>query len=167
MKNRYRLVRYGRRGGNYYLHDNETGQRESLETRDKARATELLVARNEALREPAFNLQKARVYLAASDQDVATRTWGFVMEDIIKDKTGPTLKRYKIALKDKAYGLIKDKVLMATLPADFLEVLRAGTTCTNVYLRRFQNHAVAWGETGHHLGGALPDHRAGGKPRAP
>ena len=51
----------------YFLHDNETGQRESLETRSKARANELLVAKNEAAREPAFNLQKARVYLAAAD----------------------------------------------------------------------------------------------------
>ena len=74
MKNRYRLVRYGRRGGNYYLHDSETGQRTTLETKDKARATELLVAKNEATREPAFNLQKARVYLAASDPSVSTRT---------------------------------------------------------------------------------------------
>ncbi len=31
---------------------------------------------------------------------------------------------------------------METRPADFMEVLRAGTTSTNVYLRRFQNHAV-------------------------
>jgi hypothetical protein len=108
MKNRYRLVRYGRRGGICYLHDSENGKRESLETKDKARATELLVAKNDAAREPAFNLQKARVYLAASDPDVATRTWGFVMEEIVKDS---------------AYKLIKDKPLLITLPADFLAYL--------------------------------------------
>jgi hypothetical protein len=67
------------------------------------------------------------------------------MEDIIKDKTGPTLKRYKTALRDKSYELIQDKLLTETLPGDFKKVLRAGTTCTNVYLRRFQNHAVDMG----------------------
>ena len=76
VKNRFRLVRYRSLGGMYYLHDTETDQRKSLETKDKARATELLVAHNEAAREPAFNLQKARVYMAASDPEVATRTWG-------------------------------------------------------------------------------------------
>jgi hypothetical protein len=73
MKNRYRLIRYGRCGGYYCLHDKETGQRESLDTKDKARANELLVAKNDAARE-AFNLQKPRVYLAASDPDFRTRT---------------------------------------------------------------------------------------------
>jgi len=46
------------------------------------------------------------------------------------------------ALKDPAYKLIEEKLLVETLPMDFMEVLRAGNTSTNVYLRRFQNHAV-------------------------
>lgn len=83
--------------------------------------------------------------MAASDPEVARRTWGFVMEDIIKDKTGLTLRRYQPALKDDAYQSIKGKPLLTTLPEDLLMVLRAGTTCTNVYLRRFLNHAVGMG----------------------
>jgi hypothetical protein len=75
MRSRFRLICYRRRGGTYYLHDKESGQRTSLETPDKARANELLVAHSEAAREPAFNLQKARVYLAASDPQILTRTW--------------------------------------------------------------------------------------------
>ena len=59
VKNRFRLICYRNCGGMYYLHDKETGDRVSLETKDKARANELLVAKNEATREPAFNLQKA------------------------------------------------------------------------------------------------------------
>lgn len=74
MKNRYRIVRYRRYGGVYYVHDTEADLRWSLRTKDKARATELLVAKNEAAREPAFNLQKARLYMAASDPRVLTRT---------------------------------------------------------------------------------------------
>lgn len=75
MKNRFRIVRYSRYGGVYYLHDTETDLRWSLRTTDEARATELLVAKNEAAREPAFNLQKSRVYMAASDPGVAKRTY--------------------------------------------------------------------------------------------
>ena len=66
--------------------------------------------------------------------------WEF--DDIIKDKKGSTLKRYQAALKDTAYKLIEAKVLVETQPVDFMEVLRVGTVGTNVYLRRFQNHAV-------------------------
>lgn len=39
MKNRYRIVRYRRYGGMYYIHDTETDLRWSLRTKDKARAT--------------------------------------------------------------------------------------------------------------------------------
>ena len=145
MKAKFRLVRIGRRGGTYYIVDRDTGERQSLNTKSKTEAAEPLTARIEAHRDPALNLLKARVYLAASDPEMATRTWGFVMEDITKDKTGPTLRRYQTALKDNAYELIKNKPLLVTLPEDFLKVLRAGTTCTNVYLRRFQNHAVGMG----------------------
>jgi hypothetical protein len=81
VKTRYRIVRYRNDGGMYFLHDKHTGKRVSLETKDKHRATELLVAHNEAAREPAFNLQKARVYMAASDPGVATRTWGNALSE--------------------------------------------------------------------------------------
>jgi integrase len=145
MKAKFRLVKIGRRGGTYYIVDRDTGERQSLNTKSKTEAAELLTARIEAHRDPAFNLHKARLYMAASDPQVVTRTWGFVMEDIIKDKTGPTLRRYRTALKDAAYELIKAKPLLTTLPEDLLKVLRTGTTCTNVYLRRFQNHAVGMG----------------------
>jgi len=37
MKNRYRLIRYGRRGGKYYPHDNETGLREGRKTASRPR----------------------------------------------------------------------------------------------------------------------------------
>jgi len=82
------------------------------------------------------------VYLSATDPDVATRTWRVVMDEIIKDKKGATLKRYQTALKDPAFELIEDKVLVETQATDFLDLLRGGTVSTNMYLRRFQNFAV-------------------------
>ena len=58
-----------RRGasGRYYAQDTGTNKQESLGTADKAEATRLLNARNEAEFQPAFNAQLARTYLAAGD----------------------------------------------------------------------------------------------------
>ncbi len=97
MKNRYRIVRYRRYGGMYYIHDTETDLRWSLRTKDKARATELVVAKNEAAREPAFNLQKSRVYMAASDPGVATRTWGDALAALITSKPDGSENRARLA----------------------------------------------------------------------
>ena len=106
VKNRYRLIPYRSCGGTYYLHNNETGQRVSLETKDKHRATELLVAYNESAREPAFNLQKARIYMAASDPGVATRTWGKALESMIATKPAGSENQLRLErfAKEKALG---------------------------------------------------------------
>ena len=86
MKKRFSIYPNGSRSGIYYLKDKLTGKRESLETTDQDRATELLTARNEAIREPAHNLQKARIYMAASDPAVSTRTWGDAVGAVILSK---------------------------------------------------------------------------------
>ncbi len=144
MKNRYRLVRYGRRGGIYYLHDSENGKRESLETKDKARATELLVAKNEAAREPAFNLQKARVYLAASDPAVSTRTWDDALDAVIEGKApdSENRRRWETFSKDAAIQQLLGKVVLETRAEDLLKALAAGTVSTNVFLRRLHNFCI-------------------------
>jgi integrase len=142
VKNRYRSVKVGSRGGTFYCEDTKTSERKSLRTKDEAEAERLVHAKNEAERQPQINRRMGMVYLSATDPDVATRTWQFVMDDIVKDKKGSTLHRYQTALKDPAFKIIKGKVLVETQAADFMEVLRVGTVCTNVYLRRFQNHAV-------------------------
>jgi len=142
VKNRYRSVKVGSRGGTFYCEDTNTGERKSLRTKDEAEAERLVHAKNEAERQPQLNRRMGMAYLSATDSDVVTRTWRVVMDDIIKDKKGSTLKRYQTALKDPAFKLIEAKVLVETQPADFMEVLRVGTVSTNVYLRRFQNHAV-------------------------
>ena len=140
VKNRYRLVRYGRRGGTFYLHDNETDERESLHTKDKKRANELLVSKNEAAREPAFNLQKARVYLAASDPLIGTRTWSDALEGWINSKPedSETRRRLETFAKDEALELILDKALLETK----MKVVTNGTVSTNAFLRKLHNHCV-------------------------
>ena len=142
MKDRYRVVRLNSRKGTYYCKDTVDGSRTSLGTKVRKEAERLVRHKNEALRNPQINRKIGMAYLSATDPDAANRTWQNVMDEIIKDKTGSTLKRYKTALKDPAYKSLKPKTLFGTQPADFLEVLRIGTVSTNVYLRRFQNFAV-------------------------
>lgn len=144
-KDRFRLVRLGNRGGMFYCKDMQTRSRTSLDTKDRKEAEKLVFHKNEAAAHPHINRRIGMAYLAGSDPELCKRTWKTVMEDIIKDKQGPTLHRYHSALKDKAYELIKSKLLVETFPDDFKAVLRAGTISTNVYLRRFQNHALDMG----------------------
>lgn len=142
MKNRYRSVKVGSRGGTYYCEDTTTNKRTSLNTKDEAVAERLVHAKNEAERQPQINRKMGLVYLSATDPEMVTRTWETVMATIIQGKKGATLHRYETAIKDPAFDLIKPQVLVETQAADFLKVLAAGTTSTNVYLRRFQNFAV-------------------------
>jgi hypothetical protein len=52
MKQRFRLYRR-KQGGRYYIHNELTGKQESLHTNDRAKATRLLHAKNEAGELPA------------------------------------------------------------------------------------------------------------------
>src|ERR1019366_1526663 len=83
--------------------------------------------------------------LTGTDSAITKRTWQEVMDDIIKDKQGPTLRRWRIAIRDKAFVLIRHRVVIETLPEELLLVLRTGKVSTNVYLRRRQNHCLGMG----------------------
>ena len=140
MKQRFRI--YRRNGGRFYVHDSVTGKQESLGTSDRTTATRLLHSKNEASHQPAINLQIARAYLAATDPQVATRTWQFVMDEMVKLKRGGTKIRWETANKDKAYDTIRHVPLLETRPEHFLRVMESGTVSTNMYLRRLQNLAL-------------------------
>jgi 3-hydroxy-3-methylglutaryl CoA synthase len=74
MKQRYRLIRRGERGDKFYCVDTVTGKRTSLATPNEDEATQIVQAKNQALRQPRLNLHIARAYLAGSDSGVDTRT---------------------------------------------------------------------------------------------
>jgi hypothetical protein len=59
----------------------------------------MLIALNEAGKQPAMNLSLARVYLRHSDPMVSVRTWQHVLEEIIAIKSGPTQARWKSSAK--------------------------------------------------------------------
>src|SRR5678809_1375413 len=98
MKLRFRLYRR-KQGGRFYLQDGLTGKQESLHTTDRTEAVRLLHARNEADHHPGVGLQIARAYLVAGDSGIGSRTWGQVMEAIVKTKQGNTRSRWENAIK--------------------------------------------------------------------
>jgi integrase len=138
------MVKYSHRGGIYYSVDRVTGARESLETKDKERAQELLSAKNEASRESAFNLQKARIYGNASDPLARARTWDDALAAIIASKPADSenRSRWETAAKDKALNSLRQKVILVTSPQDLLHVLDKGSISTNVFLRRLHNFCI-------------------------
>jgi hypothetical protein len=124
MKSRYRL--FLRRRSVYYAFDNTTKTFTSLKTKDETEAKRLLMAMNEAGQQPAMNLSLARVYLRHSDPMASVRTWQHVLEAIIQLKSGPTQVRWKSAAGDKAFDLIRNRILIETQTEHLLAVLRAG-----------------------------------------
>ena len=139
MKRRYILYR---RGQTYYCEDTVNRKQTSLRTRDREAALRLLHAKNEAEQQPAVNLQIARAYLVASDPEIATRNWQFVMDETAKLKKGPTNERWIRAMRDKAFDPIRHLPILETRPEHFLHVLNTGTVCTNIFLRRLHNFAL-------------------------
>ena len=141
MRQRYRLYKR-KTGGRYYLHDDVTGKQESLGTNDRTTALRFFHSRKEAEQQPAVNLQIARAYLAASDPQIATRDWQFVMDELVKLKKDQTQHRWQTAIKDKAFDSIRHQPLLETRPEHFLRVLESKKVSTNVYLRRIHNFAL-------------------------
>ncbi|MHB8524386.1 MAG: hypothetical protein ACYDH9_27005 [Limisphaerales bacterium] len=72
MKARFILFR---RAGVFYCEDTTTRKQISLRTKDEGEALTLLHSKNESFRQPALNLHIARTYLAATDPEIAKRTW--------------------------------------------------------------------------------------------
>jgi integrase len=143
MKSRYRLFR--RSWGVYYCEDTHTRQQVSLATTRKEEAQRLVQAKNEGEQHPAFSLQLARVYWKAGDPAAGTRTWQFVMDEIIKTKHDNTRHRWGTAIKDDAFDSVRDRVILETNAEHFLRVLEEGTVSTNIYLRRIHNFALDMG----------------------
>ncbi|MGH7967391.1 MAG: hypothetical protein ACREIC_01555, partial [Limisphaerales bacterium] len=103
-----------------------------------------LVAHNEAAREPAFNLLKARVYMAASDPEVATRTWEKALDALVEAKRAGSAnrRRWEVFTKDKAIKPLLNLVILETRTDQLLAAVLRGKVSTNVYLRRLQNFSI-------------------------
>src|SRR5262245_27709163 len=100
MKERYSLVCRGDRGGRFYCYDSDSGKRWSLHTRDRDAARQLVLAKNQAERQPTLNLHIAKAYLAGTDTEMTTRTWQAALEFLISTKQGANQERWLRAAKD-------------------------------------------------------------------
>lgn len=122
MSHRYRPFRRG--WSSFYCRDLTTGKQESLRTRDKTEAHRLVAARNESEQAPAFSLQLARVYWRAGEHAAANRTWQGLMNEVLKQKSGPTRERWAAAIKETALDASLDGILcwavLMHLPTDRL-----------------------------------------------
>lgn len=142
MKIRYRLIHRGERGKRFYCVDTLTGKRTSLQTSDADAARQVVFAKNQALRQPAINLQLAKAYLAGSDSGISTRTWRHAFDAIVQTKQGSTQARWRTAIKDPAFDVIRNRVIIETQAEHLLSVLKAGTVSTNVHLRKVHNFCL-------------------------
>jgi len=146
MTQKFRL--YQRGNGRFYIEDNTTGKQESLGTSDKAEALRLLMAKNEADVQPAFNAQIARTYLAAGDPALARRTWKEVMvafTDARAQRRESTRDRYDQAFREPILARFASRRLLDTQPADILQLIKDGTVSTNMYFRRLHSFALTLG----------------------
>lgn len=143
MKTRFRLIRRNERLHRFYCLDTVTGKRISLQTQDEDVAAQIVLAKNQALRQPALNLQIAKAYLAGTDSGVTTRTWRHALTSLIDTKQGENKSRWERAAKDPALAELIDRVVIETPAEAILQALKAGTVSTNVFLRRLHNFCVA------------------------
>ncbi|HEV2453547.1 MAG TPA: tyrosine-type recombinase/integrase [Verrucomicrobiae bacterium] len=142
MKTRFRLIHRGERGNQFYCVDSETGKRFSLKTKDRDAAEQIVLAKNQSLRQPTLNLQIAKAYLAGTDNGVTTRTWQNAIESLTDTKHGANQDRWRVAARDKALAPLMPKIIIETPGEALLDVLKAGTVSTNVFLRRLHNFCV-------------------------
>src|SRR5271167_5249747 len=142
MKTRYRLTRRGIRGDKFYCVDKTTGKRTSLGTTNQDEARQIVEARNQSERQPVLNLQIAKAYLAGTDSGVSTRTWQHAMEILINNKHGSNQERWRRAVPDKAFDLIRHRTIIETKGELLLKVLHTGTVSTNIFLRQIHNFCV-------------------------
>lgn len=139
MKPAYRTFK---RGDVYYVQNTESGQQQSLRTRDKAEATKLLNAKNDAATTPNLNRALGRVFLSATDPETATRTWSVVMDRFCSTGKDSTKDRRKRETGYAVYNSIRHKPLVETTVDDFFRVLNTGGAATNHTLHCLHNLAI-------------------------
>ena len=142
MKNRFRLIQRGLRGGTFYSVDSQTGRRESLSTKDSDEAAQLVLAKNQSVRQPALSLQMAKAFLSATDDALAKRTWQEAIDTLVDSKQKSSKARWQRSIKHAAFDHIRQRPIIETHAEHFLAVLKAGTLSTNLHLRQIQNYVL-------------------------
>jgi len=142
MKTRYRLL-YRSERGTYFCFDKLTKKQTGLNTRDRDSAGQIVLAKNQALRQPVLNLQIAKAYLSGTDSGAATRSWQDALTALLETKSGSTRDRWARAVRDRALDGIRNKTIIETQAEDLLQALKAGTVSTNTHLRKIHNFCLS------------------------
>ena len=148
MKSVFRLKR---RNGIYYSVHTATGRRESLATRDRNEAIQMLAAKMQSIQQPVLNLRMAKVYLSASDPKAITRTWQDVLTALIESKRGENKARWARMDRHRPLATLWPKIVIQTTAEDLWLCLNSGTVTTNKFLRIFRNFALDLGWLPHPL----------------
>jgi hypothetical protein len=121
MQDKFRL--YRRPNGMFYAEEYQTRHRESLQTKDEAKARRLIAAKNQAATQPVFNLEMAKVYLKAHDPQLCERTWSLVSDAVQHTYEGSTKARWEKFIRSEPVQGVIEKKLVQTTSCDFLAVL--------------------------------------------
>jgi len=141
-KQRYWLYR---RAGIYYLHDAETGKRESLNTHSKREAEQIRIVRNEVAARPQVGWALAKACFAAQDSKVLKRTWQEVIEEFCSRGKSQTQTYRRWVVSQTPFNQLRHKKLIETTADDIMGFLKAGGAQTHLVLRCLHNLAVGLG----------------------
>jgi len=66
--------------------DAQTGKRCSLKTKNRDAALQIVLTKNQALRQPVLNVLLAKAYLAGTGSGVASRTWQNALDALVETR---------------------------------------------------------------------------------
>ena len=142
MKKRYRTFR---RNGIYYIQCNRTGKQESLRTKDKGEAEQILTQRNQHGQDFRIQREVALATLKACDPAMAARTWAMAIDRYSQQGASQTQERKRRAFAGTRFDAIRDKRLIDTVDEDFFSILDGGGVAANHFLKRLHNFSVSMG----------------------
>jgi hypothetical protein len=151
MKKTYRILSRKQRQGKFYLHNTQTGVRESLETTDRQQAQQICDARNQERQTPDLNLKIGLAFLTNAEPESAKRTRATAMKELCARGIATSQTRCQREMDSKAYDHIRNKIIVGTRAEDLKLVLQRGGNATNNYLRRLHNLAVDNGWLHYHI----------------
>lgn len=136
-----------RKHGIYYAHNKITGQRQTLKTRDKVRATEMLNAMNADDSDREHAEAMSEIYQRKAGRIVSKVTWAQAMEECaaLAGKKESTRVRHREAFRGKDFNPLRSMTINQTHSDHFRLVAKCGKPSVNKYLRKLQNFAIEQG----------------------
>ncbi|BCU78132.1 tyrosine-type recombinase/integrase [Luteolibacter sp. LG18] len=141
----YTLIR--RTNGTFYSHNKVTLQRQSLKTRNKNEAIELINALNKEDGDRRFAERMVEIYQEKAGRAVSKITWAEAMEECSKvaGKTESTRLRHRQAYTGKDFNSLRSMTICQTYPEHFRLIVKCGKPSVIKYLRKLQSFSIEQG----------------------